>query len=146
LQVSAEVLEQFADGVFWVPLATVTESYQVVPAIALALLIQEEPETSLLQTMATTLRRRSMLLVLDNFEQVLAAASEVAALLDSCANLKELVTSRARLRLYGEREYPLPPLSLPTAPWPAPERRSVRRRAAVYRSSTCCATRLSRDE
>jgi predicted ATPase/class 3 adenylate cyclase len=122
LQVAAEVLEQFADGVFWVPLAALTESDLVVPAIAQTLMIQEEPDTSLLETLSNALRRRTMLLVLDNFEQIRGAAEAVVALSERCVSLKVLVTSRARLRVYGELEYPLPPLSLPKAPWPEPER------------------------
>jgi predicted ATPase len=63
-----------------------------------------------------------MLLVLDNFEQVRGAAEAVVALSERCVSLKVLVTSRARLRVYGELEYPLPPLSLPKPPWPEAER------------------------
>jgi predicted ATPase len=72
------------------------------------------------QTLERHLRDRRMLLVLDNFEHLLAAAPAVAALVGACPQLTVLVTSRAPLRLGGERQFPLPPLPLPDTALPVP--------------------------
>jgi len=102
LQIAAEVAEDFADGVFWVPLAAVSEADLVLPTVA--------------ETIAATdgvpdhVEAKRMLLLLDNFEQVLAAAPELGDLLQRCPNLNVLVTSRAPLRLAGEWEYQVEPL------------------------------------
>src|SRR5215217_3305011 len=113
LQAAADVLEEFSDGVFFVALATITELELVASTIGLALGVKESAEQSLVESLKNYLRDKRLLLVLDNFEQVLEGAPLVGELLGACPKLKFLATSRIPLRLYGEQEYPVPPLSLP---------------------------------
>jgi predicted ATPase/class 3 adenylate cyclase len=113
LQVAAELLDDFADGVYQVELASVSEMERVAPAIVEALNLAEEREQPLLTTLRDHLRDRQLLLLLDNFEQVIGAASLVADLLLAAPRLRILVTSRAVLRVYGEQEFQVPPLELP---------------------------------
>ena len=124
LQVAAEVLEEFEDGAFFVPLASMMDPALVAPAIAGALGVIESGEQPLIEGLKDHLRNRQLLLLLDNFEQVLEASSIVAELLSACPDLKVVTTSRIPLRLYGERECPVPPLALPDpgGPLPLPER------------------------
>ena len=103
LQLAADVLERFEDGVFWVSLAAIRDPSLVEPTIAQAVGVQEG--------LAEHLRGRRALLLLDNFEQVVAAAPRVAELLGSAAGVKVLVTSREPLHLSGECEYGVPPLA-----------------------------------
>jgi class 3 adenylate cyclase len=113
LQAAADVLEDFSDGVFFVALATITEPELVVSTIARALGVKESAELSLMESLKNYLRDKHLLLVLDNFEQVLEGAPLVGELLGACPNLKVLATSRIPLKLYREQEYLVPPLSLP---------------------------------
>jgi predicted ATPase/class 3 adenylate cyclase len=113
LQIAAELLEEFADGVFFVDLAPIRDPDLVVPTIAQALGIREAEGRSLSESLKAFLREKQVLLLLDNFEQVLAAAPRVAELLAGAPRLKVLVTSRAILRLRGEHDFPVPPLALP---------------------------------
>jgi non-specific serine/threonine protein kinase len=113
LQVAAELVDRFADGVCFVSLAPIGDPDLVPSTIAQAVGIREVRGGPLLGSLTHYLRDRSSLLLLDNFEQVLAAAPVVAELLTACPELKVLVTSRAGLRLSGEHEYPVPPLELP---------------------------------
>ncbi|MFN8474027.1 MAG: tetratricopeptide repeat protein [Anaerolineae bacterium] len=112
LQVGAILLDQFDNGVFFVNLAPIFDPELVPSAIAEAIGVREQPPTPLRETLKQTLQDRQMLLILDNFEQVLAAAPIVADLL-TLPGLKVLVTSRACLEIRGEHEYPVPPLMLP---------------------------------
>src|SRR5215210_3547652 len=113
LQVTAEALEEFEDGAFFVALAAIADPSLAAPAIAGSLGVVESGEQPLIEGLKDHLRDRQLLLLLDNFEQVLGASSLVGELLSSCPELKVLATSRIPLRLYGEREYPVPPLALP---------------------------------
>jgi predicted ATPase/class 3 adenylate cyclase len=113
LQVAADLLEDFENGVFFVPLAAVRDPALVASGIARTLGIQEQAGQVLLDSLRESLQDTQMLLVLDNFEQVVAAAPLVAELLAACPRLKCLVTSRVVLRLSGEHECPVPPLELP---------------------------------
>jgi predicted ATPase/class 3 adenylate cyclase len=113
LQAAADLLDDFTDGDFFVPLATLTEAELFLPALAETLGVKETGEQPLDETLKDYLGERRMLLVLDNFEQVLEAAPAVSELLSAAAGLKVLVTSRTPLRLYGEKEYAVPPLSVP---------------------------------
>src|SRR5215210_1416258 len=123
LQVTAEALEEFEDGAFFVALAAIADPALVAPAIAGSLGVVESGEQPLIEGLKDHLHGRQLLLLLDNFEQVLGASSLVGELLSSCPELKVLATSRISLRLYGEREYPVPPLALPDpAHLPPPER------------------------
>jgi len=113
LQVAAELVETFADGVWFVRLARLVDPTLVVPTIAQTLGLKELGSQSLAETLRTHLADKHLLLVLDNFEQVVGAAPEIAALLETSRGLHVLVTSRLALHLRGERETPLKPLPLP---------------------------------
>jgi predicted ATPase/class 3 adenylate cyclase len=113
LQAGADLLEGFDDGAFFIALATITDPAQVPSAIAGPLGLKESAEQPLLESLKSYLHHKHLLLVLDNFEQVLDGAPIVAELLAACAKLKILTTSRIPLRLYGEQEYPVPPLAAP---------------------------------
>lgn len=113
LQVAAEMIDTKRDGVYLVELAPVTDPEMVVPAIANALGVREEPGQPLRETLMRSLRARQLLLVLDNFEQVIHAAPLIAALLMAALEVQVLVTSREALRVSGEHELRVAPLALP---------------------------------
>ena len=113
MQVAAEVSDQFTEGVFFVALAPVSDEGLVVPTIMQTLSIKEAGEQQLLTQLKAALKDRQTLLLLDNFEQVIEAAVQVAELLTACPKLKILVTSRIVLHVQAEREFAVPPLSLP---------------------------------
>jgi predicted ATPase/class 3 adenylate cyclase len=113
LQAAADLLEDFTDGAFFVPLATLTEAELFFSAVAETLGVKETAEQPLDETLKDYLSERRLLLLLDNFEQVLEAAPSVTELLAGAPGLKVLATSRAPLGLYGEHEFPVPPLSMP---------------------------------
>jgi len=101
--------------VHYVSLAAVREPSLVVSAIAGTLRVHESDARPLLELLQEYLRRRRLLLVLDNFEQVIGAGVHLAELLRCAPELKLLVTSREPLQVYGEREYPVSPLAVPDA-------------------------------
>lgn len=109
----------FPDGVAWVPLDTVRDPELVAPAIGRALGFGESGDEGILTTITSTLSGRRILLILDNFEQIVDAGAVLTEILTSCPGVSILVTSRAPLRLRGERELPLSPLPVP-APGLAP--------------------------
>jgi predicted ATPase/class 3 adenylate cyclase len=113
LQVAAELLDAFADGAYFVNLAPISDPALVAATIAQTLGVREQSGRSLLDSLQAYLRDRQMLLVLDNFEQVLQAAPGIAALLAAAPGVKILVSSRAVLHLRGEKEIVVPPLALP---------------------------------
>jgi predicted ATPase/class 3 adenylate cyclase len=113
LQLAASVVEQFPNGVFFVSLAPIRDWELVVPTVAQTLGLREQSGEPLVGTLTEYLRDKEMLLVLDNFEQVLAAAPVLAGLLGSAPGLTMLTTSRTPLRLSGERTYAVRPLALP---------------------------------
>jgi diguanylate cyclase (GGDEF)-like protein len=113
LAVAGAVADDFADGAVFVPLADATSAALVVSALAQALDVAAVPGQALLDTVREHLVDTSTLLVLDNFEQVLDAATLVSDLLAAAPGVKVLVSSRERLDLYGEQAYPVPPLGLP---------------------------------
>jgi predicted ATPase/Tfp pilus assembly protein PilF len=113
LQVAADMLEEFSGGSWFVELASLTDHNLVASTIGHELGITEREGEPLLETLKTALQERQVLLVLDNFEQVMDATSLVTRLLKAAPGLKVLVTSRVALRVYGEKEYLVPPLSLP---------------------------------
>lgn len=113
IQTGAQVLDAFPDGVFFVALADVTDSAQVPSTIAQEIGLKLSPEQSPLDALIAHFHSRSLLLILDNFEQVLDASGALARMLATAPSLKVLVTSRIVLRLAGEQEHPVPPLSLP---------------------------------
>jgi non-specific serine/threonine protein kinase len=112
LAVGAELLRELDDGVWWVSLAPIREARLVITEIASVFGVHEGG-ASLLDGLKQALRDKELLLVLDNLEQVLAAAPIIAELLGAAPRVKALVTSRSPLRINGEREYAVPPLTTP---------------------------------
>ncbi len=115
LQVAAEALDDFADGVFFVDLAPISDPALVAAVIAQTLGVREAPGQTQQDALRSYLTDRNLLLLLDNFEQVLNAAPLLTVLLMNCPSIKLLVTSRTVLRLVGEHELPVAPLPLPDA-------------------------------
>ena len=110
LQAGADELDDFPDGVWWVPLASITDPNLVLEAIASALPLRLPPDVPPAVSLPGLLRSRRDLLILDNFEQVQAAASVVGSLLATASSTVALVTSRLPLGLPNEREIPVNPL------------------------------------
>ena len=106
------MLEQFPHGVFFVPLADDTDRNQFVSRVAQQLEVREGGRP-LLENVKDYLHDKRILLVLDNFEQLVSAAPMVADLLAAAPKLKILVSSRIALNLHGEHEFPVPPMDLP---------------------------------
>ncbi len=115
LQAAADLIDRFADGVYFVDLAPIREPESVLAAIARTVGLRETSDRPLLDQLKGQLRTQMMLLLLDNFEQVTAAAPKVGELLRDCPQLKLLVTSREALHVRGEHVFPVPPLTLPKA-------------------------------
>jgi predicted ATPase/transcriptional regulator with XRE-family HTH domain len=130
IQVAARLRAAFPDSVAFVPLGNIRDAAIVLPTIAQALGVHEAPRRPLEQSLATVLRGRQLLVVLDNFEQVLEAAPSIARLLATCPDVRLLVTSRVALRLSGERRYPVRPLSTPQ-PGDTPRRDDLAHNPAV---------------
>jgi predicted ATPase/class 3 adenylate cyclase len=112
LQTAAAVADRYPDGVYFVPLSQVTDAAAVMPMLTQVLGLAQ-PGTCPRDRLAAYLAPRQVLLLLDNFEQVVDAGPAVADLLSRAPELAVLVTSRTALRLYGERELLVPPLSAP---------------------------------
>jgi predicted ATPase len=112
-QVAREMGDVFVNGVFFISLAPLSDPLLVPSTIAQALGVHESEGTSLKDTLLASLRGRNLLLVLDNFEHLLAASSFLLEILGNCPAVAILVTSRAPLRITGECEYPVPPLEMP---------------------------------
>lgn len=113
VQAAAGLGDQYADGVAFVSLAALRDPDLVAPTIAAALRLPERGGRTAMQGVLAALRERQALLVLDNYEQVIAAAPAVAHLLAACPGVRVLATSRVPLRLSGEHRYPVPPLASP---------------------------------
>lgn len=113
IEAASQVCDKFEDGAWFVPLSTVSDPGLLVTAIAHALGLREVTGQSLSESLHIFLRDKHVLLVLDNFEQLLPAANTVSDLLSHSEKLKILITSRAVLRLSGESEFQVPPLALP---------------------------------
>jgi predicted ATPase/DNA-binding SARP family transcriptional activator len=113
LQVGAAVRDLFADGIFFVPLAPISDPDLVVAAITQTLDVKEMGGQLLIECLTVALRDKQLLLILDNFEHLGDAAPRIAELLAAVPGIKALVTSRVVLRLSGEHEFPVSPLTLP---------------------------------
>ena len=113
IQVASELSDVFVQGVFFVSLAPISDPMLVMPTIAQALGIRDAVGQPLPARLAEALQQKQVLLLLDNFEQVVGAAAQVADLLTSCPSLKVLVTSREMLHVRAEHEFAVPPLALP---------------------------------
>ncbi len=112
-RVADEVASDFADGVRFVPLASLHDAALVAPTIARTLNVPEAPGRSIEHGLIAFLRERQMLLVLDNVEHLVEAASVVATLLGACPHVTVLATSRTVLNISGEQRFPVSPLALP---------------------------------
>jgi non-specific serine/threonine protein kinase len=130
LQVADELRDDCGEGIAFVPLAAVRDPTLVLPTVAWALGLRESPDRPPPDQLAAWLGGRRFLLVLDNLEQVVAAAPYLADLLARCPELKILATSRVALRLSGERQYPVPPLGLADLAT-LPDLRALERTAAI---------------
>ena len=106
---------EFLDGVAFIPFADVTDPAQFLPALADALDVKEAEERTLDEGIAALIGDKKALLLLDNLEQLVSAAPEVAGSIARCPALGIVTTSRTPLRIAAEREYPLAPLDLPPA-------------------------------
>jgi predicted ATPase/class 3 adenylate cyclase/DNA-binding CsgD family transcriptional regulator len=113
LQVAAELVDEFEDGVFSVPLAPIRDPGLVATTIAQTLRIKDVAGRSVAEILQDFLSNKHLLLLLDNFEHVMEAASLVTELLATAPRLKVLITSREMLNLYGEHLFEVPPLALP---------------------------------
>ncbi len=116
VEVANSLVEQFPGGIYFVPLSPVSDPSLMASAIVQTLGIREAGGQSPLEVLKKNLRDSSgapMLLLLDNFEHLIQASPVVAELLATAPTLKILVTSRAALHVYGEHEFPVPPLALP---------------------------------
>jgi len=120
LQVATSLLDAFPDGVWFVDLAPIQNPLLVASTIATTLRLQESPVQTLVDSLRAYLHDKQVLLLLDNFEQILAAGALVAELLAAAPQLKVLVTSRVVLGVYGEYDLPVPPLALPDPHHPPP--------------------------
>ncbi len=114
--IATQLGSSFPDGSWFIGLEAARTPGQVIAAIGQALRVPEEAGRPPRESLAAAIADRHILLVLDNFEQVLDAAAEIAALLAECPGLVCLVTSRAALHLRWEHEYPVLPLALPAIP------------------------------
>jgi len=113
LQIAADSLDEFPDGVFFVPCAPLTDPALVSTTIAEILRIRQEANQAPGEALTDYLRDKEMLLLLDNFEQVTAGAPQITTLLAATRRLKVLITSRIRLQISQEYDYPVPPLACP---------------------------------
>ena len=109
------ICDDFEGDCTYVELAAVTSSELVLSSIATSMGVKESDGSSILETMKENLPDHSLLIVVDNFEQVISAAPQIADLLNACPAIKMLITSRTFLHLGVEREYVVPPLEVPGA-------------------------------
>ncbi|HYP28196.1 MAG TPA: tetratricopeptide repeat protein [Blastocatellia bacterium] len=130
VRAAAHLIDQFEGGICFVSLAPIRKPALVASAIIGALGGREAGGKPLIDSLKEHLRDKQILLLLDNFEQVVPAAPLVAELLSACPRLKVLVTSRMALRLRGEQEFAVPPLALPD-PKHLPSLEMLSRNAAV---------------
>lgn len=137
LQVGREQLDAFLDGVWFVDLTPMRDPAQVLPSIARTLGLNERSGQPLAEQLRSYLRERALLLLLDNMEQVIDAAPELASLLAAAPLLRIITTSREALRLGGEHLYPVPPLAVQARgnadPFGSPAAKLFRARAAAAR-------------
>jgi len=130
LEVARGLVCDFVDGVSFLSLAPMSDPALVMPTIARSLGLTESGSQPLLERLKTSLRDKHRLLLLDNFEQVIPASTQLVDLLEACPGLKLLVTSREALRLRAEHQYAVPPLALPD-PRHLPDERALAQVPAV---------------
>ncbi len=112
-EIACRLLSEFHDGVFFIAFASIANAELVAPEIANALGVKESGGKNLIVALKGFLREKNILLVVDNFEQIISAAPILAEILSASPKLKIIVTSRAVLHLQPEREFVVPPLALP---------------------------------
>lgn len=115
-QVAATLLHEFPDGAYFIDLAPISTPALVASQLAHSLDMSVSTSAPLIEQLKSYLKAKRMLLVLDNFEQVLPAGALLNTLITHAPHITLIVTSRALLQLYGEHEYPVPPLELPEMP------------------------------
>ncbi|MEW6400886.1 MAG: tetratricopeptide repeat protein [Chloroflexota bacterium] len=130
LQAATEMLNEFEDGVFFVALAPISDPGLVASTIARSLGLAETAGRSILESLKDYLQNKSLLLLLDNFEQVTSAVPAVAEILAACSKVKVFATSREALHISGEREVPVLPLAH-SSPAPFSSRKSLAESPAV---------------
>jgi predicted ATPase len=113
VQAATESADMFAHGLKFIDLAPITEPGAFLPALAQNLGVNEIPEMPLMARIAQALRQKNILLVLDNFEQLIEAAPQLYQLLTSTPKVKALVTSRVPLHIVGENQFAVGPLDMP---------------------------------
>jgi NB-ARC domain len=113
LHIATNLLDEFADGVYFISLASISDNALFFATITKTLGLGEAGEQTPLGLLKVHLREKRLLMLLDNFEQVVDAAPLLAELIIACPRLKVLVTSRTALHIRGEQEFPVPPLALP---------------------------------
>lgn len=114
MQVAADLLDQFPDGVWLIELATLEDAGEVVTAISAPLQVRDEPGQQLLLTLTNYLRNKKLMLILDNCEHLVAECARISeTLLRACPGLQILASSREPLGIAGERTWPVPSLSIP---------------------------------
>ena len=113
IALAAEVAGDYPDGVYFVPLAPVRDPGLVPSTIAQSIGLQDARDVPLMEHLISQLRGRQLLIVLDNFEHLLAGAPVVTRLLRETGTVRILVSSRSPLRVSGEQECPVPPLAVP---------------------------------
>jgi predicted ATPase/DNA-binding CsgD family transcriptional regulator/transcriptional regulator with XRE-family HTH domain len=113
LHIATNMLNEFVDGIYFISLVSISDPAFFFDTIAQTLGLGEGREHTLLGLLQANLREKRLLLLLDNFEQVVEAAPLLVELIAACPRLNVLVTSRAALQIRGEQEFPVPPLALP---------------------------------
>lgn len=141
LELAHRVLDKgasdYADGVFFVSLGAITEGDGVISSIAATLGVNESGHRSLINSVKAFLSSRRLLLILDNFEQVNIAGPAIGELLTAVPHLRVLVTSRSVLHIYGEYEFPVPPLALPASPHLRAEEMATCAAVALFVERAC---------
>ncbi len=130
LRIATDMKDNFRDGICFIPLASICDADLVIPTIAQMFGLTDSGDEPLFERLKVFLHDKYLLLLLDNFEQVVTAAPRLSELVASCPCLKILVMSRAVLRIRGEHEFPVPPLALPN-PGHLPQSETLARYAAV---------------
>src|SRR6476646_9172767 len=113
IALAREVAAEYPDGVYFVPLAPVRDPQLVPSTIAQTIGLQDARDRPLMEHLVSQLRGRQLLIILDNFEHLLAGAPVVTRLLQETGAVRFLVSSRSSLRVSGEQECPIPPLPVP---------------------------------
>lgn len=113
LQIGQEVEDQYPDGIYWVPLASVMEADFVPYAIVQHLGLKEDALLGIEEQIINFFRNKKALMIVDNFEQIIGAAYLIEKLIHSCGKLSVLLSSRIVLYVKGEIEYEVPPLPIP---------------------------------